>query len=273
MSGYFQNVVQRSLGIVPVLTPRKASRFEPQTRSPGLGIDEVETQQDESISSYRPISRPSEAVPDPVRPSSRTTEPRPAASIEHRVEERVVEHSREVFTRQSIEHRIERIHEQEAPITRAQVTSTPSVSQPGELTAIHSGVSEERVKPLDEFEADRPEIQSAWRTEHQKATVPNRLGESESQVRSNARQEQNAIRTVEPAARRVGIATAAVTRDVRPAAVETRTLTPQAAPPEVHITIGRVEVRAHVDRPAAAGSTPRGPKLSLDEYLRRRTGA
>jgi hypothetical protein len=45
-------------------------------------------------------------------------------------------------------------------------------------------------------------------------------------------------------------------------------------PPVIHVTIGRVEVRAAPPRPLAAAPAPRpaAPKLSLDEYLRSRRG-
>jgi hypothetical protein len=44
--------------------------------------------------------------------------------------------------------------------------------------------------------------------------------------------------------------------------------------PTIHVTIGRVEVRAVQSQPVAAARQPRpaGPRLSLDEYLRQRAG-
>jgi hypothetical protein len=49
-----------------------------------------------------------------------------------------------------------------------------------------------------------------------------------------------------------------------------------SAPPEIHVTIGRIEVRAIptlVPVPAQKPPPPRTPKVSLDDYLRSRNGA
>jgi hypothetical protein len=49
---------------------------------------------------------------------------------------------------------------------------------------------------------------------------------------------------------------------------------PAPAPPAIHVTIGRIEVRATPQRAPALAPAPRpaAPKLSLDEYLRSRRG-
>jgi hypothetical protein len=50
--------------------------------------------------------------------------------------------------------------------------------------------------------------------------------------------------------------------------------TTNAEQPSVHVTIGRVEVRAVTgsERPAAAAARPATPRLTLDDYLRERSG-
>jgi hypothetical protein len=65
--------------------------------------------------------------------------------------------------------------------------------------------------------------------------------------------------------------------DVRPAAPPSLAAVPKleaepAAETTVHITIGRVDVQAHVNSSSAPTRT-RAPRLGLDEYLRRREGA
>lgn len=49
---------------------------------------------------------------------------------------------------------------------------------------------------------------------------------------------------------------------------------PPSPPPAIHVTIGRIEVRATPARTPAPAQAPRpsGPKLGLDEYLRSRSG-
>jgi hypothetical protein len=72
--------------------------------------------------------------------------------------------------------------------------------------------------------------------------------------------------------RRVAVARAA--DDARAAARTRLVRTGPQAPPTVHVTIGRLEVRA--SSPAAAprprAVAPQAPKLGLDEYLRARSG-
>jgi hypothetical protein len=44
-------------------------------------------------------------------------------------------------------------------------------------------------------------------------------------------------------------------------------------PPAIHVTIGRVEVRAVMaPGPPPKAATPPGPKISLEEYLKQRNG-
>lgn len=45
---------------------------------------------------------------------------------------------------------------------------------------------------------------------------------------------------------------------------------PSPAVPVVHVTIGRVEIKAPAPAPARQASPGREPKLGLEEYLRRR---
>jgi hypothetical protein len=49
---------------------------------------------------------------------------------------------------------------------------------------------------------------------------------------------------------------------------------PAAPVPTIHVTIGRVEVRAVPAQPVPSARQPKptGPRLSLDEYLKLRTG-
>jgi hypothetical protein len=72
--------------------------------------------------------------------------------------------------------------------------------------------------------------------------------------------------------RRVAVARA--TDDARAAARTRLVRTGPQAPPTVHVTIGRLEVRASsppaAPRPRAVA--PQAPKLGLDEYLRARSG-
>jgi hypothetical protein len=65
--------------------------------------------------------------------------------------------------------------------------------------------------------------------------------------------------------------------DVRPAAPPALAAVPMQAPEPpvettVQVTIGRVDVHAHIARPSSA-TRARVPKLGLEDYLRRREGA
>jgi hypothetical protein len=57
-----------------------------------------------------------------------------------------------------------------------------------------------------------------------------------------------------------------------PAAATTPSSNPTAAAPTIHVTIGRVEVRAVPAPPPARSAGPTAPRLSLDAYLRARAG-
>jgi len=54
----------------------------------------------------------------------------------------------------------------------------------------------------------------------------------------------------------------------KPAEAQTK-LAPPVSTPEIHVTIGRIEVRA-ISSPAPVQAPPRKPELSLDDYLRTR---
>jgi hypothetical protein len=55
----------------------------------------------------------------------------------------------------------------------------------------------------------------------------------------------------------------------KPAEAQTKLVSPVATAPEIHVTIGRIEVRA-INSPASIQAPPRKPELSLDDYLRTR---
>jgi hypothetical protein len=55
----------------------------------------------------------------------------------------------------------------------------------------------------------------------------------------------------------------------KPAEAQTKLVSPVSTAPEIHVTIGRIEVRA-INSPAPVQAPPRKPELSLDDYLRTR---
>jgi hypothetical protein len=56
---------------------------------------------------------------------------------------------------------------------------------------------------------------------------------------------------------------------LKPAETQTKPASPASMTPEIHVTIGRIEVRA-ISSPAPVQAPPRKPELSLDDYLRTR---
>jgi hypothetical protein len=57
--------------------------------------------------------------------------------------------------------------------------------------------------------------------------------------------------------------------DRKRAEAQTKLVSPVSTAPEIHVTIGRIEVRA-INSPAPVQAPPRKPELSLDDYLRTR---
>ncbi len=55
----------------------------------------------------------------------------------------------------------------------------------------------------------------------------------------------------------------------KPAEAKTKLVSQVSTTPEIHVTIGRIEVRA-ISSPAPVQAPPRKPELSLDDYLRTR---
>jgi hypothetical protein len=276
--GYFDRLADRALGRAPILTPRRGARFE--TLSPAQVMSLEESIERPASTVARSHADPA-AVPGPIRQlvahTPQTAALPPAAprietpSLLHEVREhRTIEH------RDSIYHLPPETQPLPASTGRDATRRSDSLSESpgvGSTPAAEQGPSAEtRIVHLTAESQPAPNSTRDLR---------DRLDRIENAI---ARSDERAIAPQAPAPTAFVTPAAAerVTRpvvayDVRPAASSFATmprLAPEpAAETTVHVTIGRVDVHAHLERPASAPRTTRAPRLALDEYLRRREGA
>lgn len=121
----------------------------------------------------------------------------------------------------------------------------------------HAGSKSEKAQPLRD-EGQRP---------LQRSSAIDDLRLLPLQSQSNAAEPSSVRTSVWPSDKALGMANAANQSPERNGQSGT---TPA---PEIHITIGRVEVRATLSQPQARKSSPKSSAMSLDEYLKQRDEA
>ena len=263
MSDFLSHLAAKNLNLVPVIQPRTLSLFEPviPRTAPGLGPHPDHDMLDisDSVESYAPRTvtttrRPTVAArPAPIDPQARSDEPRlrqTPLTLPPRLES------------PAIAPQLEQRREGQREIIN--VTNIRSVV---EQPIVHAPSSERVVIEKESVEPDRaaspsrtecavrPTIneEPARVTPHPIVTpvIERIVHERERTAPSQAqRSDQVAHHTLPPIA-------------TQPTATE---------PPTIHVTIGRIEVRATPPASPAKRSTPSSSALSLDDYLRARDG-
>jgi hypothetical protein len=259
MTDFLTNIVTRNLGAVgatATIRPRLASLFEPirgevacmemeaetiVTR-PSAGLDRATTEarQPEHRPPPAPANSregaPATAVKGPLLPSTAPLAPlRDSGSLETAPVERIVEHRESVPVSS---HRPD--EDSRSSISEPQVT--PPVARPrSELQPIRR-----------ELVVPSPGREDSLEPAHHALLVPPRMtGTLAADLR----------RSLPPGRTRPQKSSRAAAEQAPPAS---------SAEPDIHVTIGRIEVRATVENTPARPSRPTSSAMSLEEYLRRR---
>jgi len=230
MSDFLTNLAARALA-PPTLRPRTPSRFEP------AGV------------AGAPEPWEEESEPHRARELHRATEPGEAAASPETLAEPAPERTPhdEVIRERTREVLHERTHS----------------------NAEHHEVTREiRVSPSPEAAPSRRPLPVI--TQQQRGSAPERTrADHAPETRVDLRERERTLPAIPPQAR----ATARIHRDSSPAsralAPKNREGTQTAAEPVIHVSIGRVEVRA-VTATAVARSPRRGPAMSIDDYVARK---
>lgn len=266
MTDFLSHLVDRVLDVAPVLERRRGSRFEPvrELTRPAEAIAEVNDVVD--------ASRPAPPVLTRVEaPASRAAES-PMPGVEsirpvQQVMERVVQHSLEA--RQPETSYVQPRYEDDRPKTMQEtiverriethtdhrITVSPTIQRHVE----HRELIREIVQPAPRVDPVQQEA---------KSTPPQR--------------EVHVVRRVETA---VPSPTAAKTQQAISPRLAPQMQSPrvqkladvstpiiESTPPAIHVTIGRIEIKATNAPAQPSRQRALTPKLSLDEYLKARSG-
>ena len=304
MSDYLHHLVARTLSPEPGVRPKLRSAFEPAPLHAGFAVSadsESETLV-ESISSAREpspapvpliISAPFERIPSQESPnvapeeSPGRDEPPPPTDRPPSIKLNVL--------RPVIDAPTGSIHENRRAISTPSATSRPdSIPMPHRLRTAPTSdmvLPAVAVVPHQRVESGEPRSERIGLNAI-RSVAPAALGLSPSpsvapvlppspsvvSTTDTPRPAARAIRTqtVEPEKRRSErFAVAAIRPATPPAPAFSASLPPAATPPpSIHVTIGRVEIRAVTTfAPSARTTLPAtSPKLSLDDYLKQRNG-
>ena len=295
MSDLFASLVDRALDRAPVIQRRQPTLFEPiaptslgeqsqpETRSP---LEEKETvvESRPSLDEQKHFVNNSSRLPQPslgeeaelqqpvaARPVRRRQNiPAPTNDRETDQLEPVTTASRKhaVKTADSDEPR----RESRSPIVATnEITNTPAARIE---TIVERRVEREIIR---EFSADQPAIKEVPTLDQPNSQQPKSARENDgAQTKQPLTTEVKQLTTPKEAApvKPLIQQKPPPPRDPRPlsravARAQSRQLPSQPAPPVIHVTIGRVEVRA--TPPAtnkSRASQPVGPRMSLEDYLR-----
>lgn len=271
---FLGQLLQRALGETPGIAPRRASRFEPDAGAPEPAI--VESVETAPTPAILPLT------PAPQAPAE------PPGRIETRLMERAVEppepgphppRPAAIATDRPAEPQ---------PVRRAPAREPhPEPLAPRREPAPAVAPQQSRVAPAPPPPIERHTetiVRETAETRVESRTIERRL---ESLVRQIERTEEFRTTLLTPAgplpapaaapphgpAPRTVIVPAETTRSAprQPVLLEAPPGVPVA--PAVHVTIGRVEVRAAAQPSAHQKPRPREPRLNLEDYLRHREGA
>lgn len=277
MSDFLSNLAARVINAAPVIQPRPLTVFEPWPTDGALGArrlpdimpDDASTVET-ALDGTRPTHEAAPAEPNPATPimATRTMEETSRA---------VSPSTRSDFTARSVAPRDQAAPPAIAPI--AERATSPTVAAPQLTPSIINHPDEPRrpaepTSPAERLIVERERIDR----EPEKPPVPVLTPQTILIERPAAPATSPSI--VQPVVERVierreKIAPPDRSRDVRSASAPT---TANEAPPEppappvIHVTIGRVEVRATPTPAAPRRAAHSTPTLSLEDYLRSRNG-
>jgi len=278
MNAFLAGLVDRAQGRAPVLERRPRALFEPQRPLPAR-VDEIEPEaavdwpapaasppRSEPQTIGQPIDRPGGpvAAARPQAPSSREPAPPPTRKEPVPTQAASIAAALRPLPRLAESAEVERprsVHGPAAPEPTGDPGRLPS--RRSEAAGAASATAAVRLKPAAAV-AHEPRSPVAPRPAAAVAATVQHLHQHSTIVTTRTSRATPA--SARPAVLLAKAAQQGPARREPAAAVN--------APPPVQITIGRVEVRAL--QPAAERArpgTPAAPRLSLDDYLRRRSGA
>jgi hypothetical protein len=276
MNDFLTNLAARALHTAPVVQPRLASRFEPPPAGERFFQDDSFAGEAESFSeSATPAAAPTTVADSALQMRTRAKRgdldaahvkplpPRgePAANESRRALARASSHApspRETNTESTSTIVVKTVIERPAPIDRVphSIADESSKSPNPGLPAVPA--------PVADIEHERQPLRDAFQVESTPFPDPPRPAEpvARSDTKTAAGREIVVTPRVTPA-------------PVSSPPVARRDRAPEPAP-VVHVTIGRIEVRAVTASATALPAAPRpaakSPVLSLDDYLRERNG-
>ena len=245
MRDYLSRLAGRVRHVSPALQPLLPSIFEPAR----VGVSPWPTVEQSAIeqSSVAKIEAvPSKATPAVGVPSRSSTLDPPSIVSDGPAEKRQFERPVRTFVRDVLQ-------VPPPPVTRTMRTTPHTTSAVVPL-------SESSTPPKPKDVSSGPLRPSVPREQAGSSVKPLRPVEIRSVERVS----------VQPATAAKPIASTLPTSiGRRPAEAQTKLAPPASTTPEIHVTIGRIEVRA-ISSPAPVQAPPRKPELSLDDYLRTR---
>lgn len=295
VSDFLSHLLERATGEAPVLEYRRASLFEPVTKT--MHFDElephlefVETQTERPGARNKRSSAPAESELNErstpkgrVAPTAQSTvqeekapatqnalvaHPKPAPEPGERLLSTIVDRAKPSSSEKVT-----------APARETQQTIVKEVTVPERV--VETRLDREIILVAGRENRERPVIEKARPPEVVQPSVqlikpkvsPAKTDTAISKPKINTQSESSAL-----PARRSSIKPAEIPRPfsaplVNPARRSAKTQAPLPPPaPTVQVTIGRVEVRATPAPPVKHQATRVAPKLTLDEYLRSRSG-
>ncbi len=263
MSDLLSSLASRAIGNLPTVQPRLASRFEPSPLAASLGFAEPAGEEIETIRTAPPVEAAPAAWPEatgePTRRSTVETPPRLNSLPHSAVPESVslVSPPTTLFANDALEQPSLPVRDWTGPEPNPVSVTAPSVSPQTDMVVDAGPLRIEPnsgpVGPVERIVHERV-IRELIEHDHEVERVETRSGD---------------VPSVLP----VSVASRQLTgqpphRDVTPVQFE-------PTPPAIHVTIGRIDVRAVGPAAPAAPpprSTPRPAGPSLDDYLRQRSG-
>ena len=285
MSDFLSHLAARALDAAPVIQPRPLTMFEPwptagalgARRPPDITPDDVSTT---AVSAER-VRPPAVNVPAPVVPpvESNRSARRPAAPITDDAPAAAVPSTRSDFPARSAAPRDPASSPTIAPIIERTVSPAIAVPQPVPPPIVDRRDEAHRpaepTLPVERLIVERKRIDRA----PEKTPVPVLTPQTDLVEKSTAPVTSPSI--IQPVVERVidrreDITPLTQSSNARSSSTQVTT-TPGApleppAPPVIHVTIGRVEVRATPPPAPLRRTPPVTSTMSLEEYLRSRNG-
>lgn len=266
MADFFDRLLERNRGAVQEIRPRPRARFEPDNRAAVL--DPVET---EALAFSGPHREPTF---QPVHPLNHTKISTPQSVIEPMQaptdDERIITHER---TETSVilppmSHEVETpTHRPAVPMSEIQPRAN---TQPVLQTEPSLLATPPRTLPAD-VEQDPPFAQVTMniRQEMNPLLRPEAPPRDSSDTGRTMILERAAIPARPVQTRLIQHVEMAAPETIFPV-VEPPVSAPPPSPPRIHVTIGRIEIRAITAPPSVKPAPARKTGMSLDEYLRQR---